>query len=42
MAQAGAADALKLRQWDDLAKTAGAVTPPLQHFLQRAARCALA
>ena len=42
LAQEGAADALKLRQWDDLAKTAGATTPPLQHFLQRAARCALA
>lgn len=42
MAQPGALDALKLRQWDDLAKTAGATTPPLQHFLRRAARCALA
>ena len=42
MAQAGALDALRLRQWDDLAKTAGAATPPLQHFLQRAARCTLA
>lgn len=42
MAQAGALDALKLRQWDDQAKTAGAATPTLQHFLQRAARCALA
>jgi phosphonate degradation associated HDIG domain protein len=42
MAQAGAQDALQLRRWDDLAKTAGATTPPLQHYLQRAARCALA
>jgi predicted HD phosphohydrolase len=42
MAQAGAQDALQLRRWDDLAKTAGATTPPLQHFLQRAQRCALA
>jgi len=42
MAQAGALDALRLRQWDDLAKTAGGATPPLQHFLQRAGRCALA
>ena len=42
MAQAGAQDALQLRRWDDLAKTAGATTPPLLHYLQRAARCALA
>ena len=42
MAQAGAQDALQLRRWDDLAKTEGATTPPLQHYLQRAARCALA
>jgi phosphonate degradation associated HDIG domain protein len=41
MAQPGALDALKLRQWDDLAKTAGAATPSLQHYLQRAARCTL-
>ncbi len=37
----GAADAVKLRQWDDLAKQAGAITPPLAHFMTRAARCAL-
>jgi len=42
MAQPGAQDALQLRRWDDLAKTAGAPTPPLAHFLQRAARCARA
>jgi hypothetical protein len=42
MAQPGALDALQLRQWDDLAKTAGAATPPLQHYLQRAARHAAA
>jgi predicted HD phosphohydrolase len=35
----GAADAVRLRQWDDRAKTAGAATPPLQHFLARARRC---
>jgi predicted HD phosphohydrolase len=31
-----------LRQWDDLAKQADLVTPPLAHFLERAARCSLA
>jgi predicted HD phosphohydrolase len=36
----GAADAVQLRLWDDLAKTAGAATPPLSHFLTRARRCA--
>ncbi|HUP09750.1 MAG TPA: HD domain-containing protein [Caldimonas sp.] len=36
----GARDAVLLRQWDDLAKQAGLVTPPLAHFLARAARCA--
>jgi predicted HD phosphohydrolase len=30
-----------LRQWDDLSKQAELVTPPLAHFLARAARCAL-
>ncbi|HEX7440730.1 MAG TPA: HD domain-containing protein [Caldimonas sp.] len=37
----GARDAVLLRQWDDLAKQAGLATPPLAHFLERAARCAL-
>jgi predicted HD phosphohydrolase len=32
---------VRLRIWDDLAKTAGAPTPPLSHFLTRARRCAL-
>lgn len=41
IAQPGAPDAVKLRLWDDLAKTAGAETPPLAHFLDRARRCAL-
>jgi len=36
----GAADAVRLRLWDDLAKTAGAATPPLAHFIARARRCA--
>jgi phosphonate degradation associated HDIG domain protein len=37
--QPGAADAVRLRLWDDRAKTAGAATPALQHFLARAQRC---
>jgi phosphonate degradation associated HDIG domain protein len=37
----GAADAVRLRLWDDLAKSADAQTPPLGHFLDRARRCAL-
>jgi phosphonate degradation associated HDIG domain protein len=39
--QPGAADAVTLRLCDDLAKSADAHTPPLSHYLQRAARCAL-
>jgi phosphonate degradation associated HDIG domain protein len=39
--QPGAADAVRLRIWDDLAKSAAAPTPPLSHFLERAARCAM-
>ena len=35
----GAAGAVQLRLWDDAAKTAGAATPPLSHFLARARRC---
>ena len=41
IAQAGAADAVRLRVWDDLAKTDGLITPPLSHYMQSAARCAL-
>jgi phosphonate degradation associated HDIG domain protein len=40
IAQPGAAGAVRLRIWDDLAKTAGLTTPPLTHFLARARRCA--
>lgn len=40
MAQPGADDAVRVRLWDDRAKTAGLATPPLAHFLARAARCA--
>lgn len=42
IAQAGAADAVRLRQWDDRAKQADLITPPLAHFLVRAAACAIA
>lgn len=41
MARPGAAEAVSLRLWDDVAKTAGAWTPPLAHFLDRARRCSL-
>lgn len=41
IARPGAPDAVRLRIWDDLAKTAGAPTPPLSHFIARARRCAL-
>ena len=40
-ARPGAEGAVRLRIWDDLAKTAGLETPPLSHFLNRARRCAL-
>ena len=40
IARAGAVDAVRLRQWDDLAKVEGGATPPLTHFLARAQRCA--
>lgn len=41
IAQAGAVEAVRLRIWDDLAKTEGLETPPLGHFMQRAAQCVL-
>jgi predicted HD phosphohydrolase len=31
-AQPGALRAITLRRWDDAAKVAGALTPPLEHF----------
>ena len=40
LAEQGARDAVLLRQWDDLAKQADLATPPLAHFLDRAAACA--
>lgn len=36
----GAHGAVSLRLWDDQAKDADKVTPPLSHFMQRARRCA--
>jgi phosphonate degradation associated HDIG domain protein len=39
--QPGAADAVRVRVWDDLAKAEGKATPPLSHFLERARRCSL-
>ena len=41
IALAGAADAVQLRQWDDQAKQASLLTPPLAHFLLRAERCSI-
>jgi len=35
----GAMEAVRVRLWDDRAKTARAATPPLPHFLARARRC---
>ena len=42
LARPGARDAVSLRRWDDAAKQPGLATPALAHFLERAARCALA
>lgn len=39
--QPGALQAVQLRVWDDIAKVQGLKTPPLAHFMLRAARCAL-
>lgn len=39
IARAHAQDAVALRLWDDQAKQAGQITPPLQHYLDRALRC---
>ena len=41
IAQAGAAEAVRLRVWDDLAKMNGLTTPSLGHFMRRAAQCTL-
>ena len=41
IAQPGAQEAVRLRLWDDAAKSATMSTPPLAHYLQRARRCVL-
>jgi len=38
----GAVDAVRVRVWDDLAKSPAMPTPPLSHFLERARRIQLA
>jgi phosphonate degradation associated HDIG domain protein len=40
MAKPHAADAVRVRRWDDAAKLPGLATPPLSHYLAIAARCA--
>ena len=40
MAKPYAADAIRVRRWDDQAKVIGAATPPIGHYLEIAARCA--
>ena len=40
--QHAAANAVRVRIWDDQAKVEGLATPPLAHYLERARRCALA
>ena len=41
-ARPGAEETVRLRLWDDAAKSANWVTPTLLHFMARARRCALA
>ena len=40
LARPFAADAVRVRRWDDAAKVPGHPTPPLSHYLAIAARCA--
>ena len=40
LARPHAQEAIRVRRWDDAAKVPGAVTAPMQHYLQIAARCA--
>jgi phosphonate degradation associated HDIG domain protein len=42
LAQRGAHDAVSVRRWDDRAKQRDLATPPLAHFLSRAAACSIA
>jgi phosphonate degradation associated HDIG domain protein len=41
MAKPHAAEAIRLRRWDDAAKVPGVSTPPLEHYLEIAAGCAI-
>lgn len=41
MAKPFAANALRVRRWDDRAKVPGRSTPPLSHYLAVAGRCSL-
>jgi phosphonate degradation associated HDIG domain protein len=41
LAKPHAEDSMRVRRWDDHAKVPGAVTPPLAHYLEIAARCTL-
>ncbi|HYC38601.1 MAG TPA: HD domain-containing protein [Usitatibacter sp.] len=40
MAKPHAAEAIRVRRWDDRAKVRGTATAPLEHYLAIAARCA--
>ncbi|HET7728487.1 MAG TPA: HD domain-containing protein [Usitatibacter sp.] len=42
LARPFAREAMRVRRWDDAAKVPGAATPPLAHYLEVGARCALA
>jgi phosphonate degradation associated HDIG domain protein len=39
LAKPFAENAMRVRRWDDAAKTPGAQTPPLEHYLEIASRC---
>jgi phosphonate degradation associated HDIG domain protein len=41
IARPGAGRAVRLRIWDDRAKSQGLATPPLAHYMERVRRCAL-
>ena len=41
LAKPHAEDAMRVRRWDDQAKVPGAITPPLAHYLELVARCAV-
>jgi phosphonate degradation associated HDIG domain protein len=42
LAKPFAENAMRVRRWDDAAKVAGEVTPPIGHYLEIAARCVVA